>query len=71
MVTAGQIGNKFKKINIMTQKIKNYQSPALDYESPVLMILPVCSTEFVSVSLIGRDSITEDIIESDYEGDMI
>lgn len=51
----------------MVKKSKNYQSPALDYESPVLMIMPVCSTEFVSASLIGRNSVTDNIEEGDYE----
>lgn len=50
----------------MTQKIKSYQSPALDYESPVLMVMPVCSTEFVCASLINRDSVTANIEEGDY-----
>lgn len=53
--------------NTMVKKSKNYQSPALDYESPVLMIMPVCSAEFVSASIIGRDSVTDDIIEVEVE----
>ena len=53
--------------NTMVKKSKNYQSPALDYESPVLMIMPVCSAEFGSASLIGRNSVTDNIEEGDYE----
>lgn len=54
----------------MVKKSKDYQSPAMDYESPVLMIMPVCSAEFVSASLISRDSYTENIEEGDYENVM-
>ena len=51
----------------MVKKSENYQSPSLDYESPVLMVMPVCSTEFVCASLISRDSVTENIVEGEYE----
>lgn len=54
----------------MVKKSENYQSPALDYESPVLMVMPVCSTEFVCASLISRDSVTANIEEGDYENVM-
>ena len=50
----------------MTQKIKNYQSPALDYESPVLQMLSVCATKFLCVSLIDDASYTLDIEEGEY-----
>ena len=54
----------------MVKKSENYQSPALDYESPVLMVMPVCSTEFVCASLISRDSYTDPITEIEVEDAM-